>query len=247
MKLTIPLFALLLSTGCAHHKSYDFEGGPSGVSSSKPMKAKEPSIAQFLKAYPPDAGVKPYTGDLSPELLEHADPLLVSFWRTVGLGSFGDGYLHFFHPDEYADIINRWLNFDKAPPNIIPFARTAFGDLFFLETPRKAKSENVDLPESDIGNVYFLSMHFGFVEQVTFAMDDFFQIALSEFIEQFDQSMFSLYRRARKTLPMPSAEQCYTVPVFSIDENIKPEDIELGTCDAYESILFQTLGGLRTD
>lgn len=66
----------------------------------------------------PDEIILKYSG-LLPESI-------ISLWKEDGWCGYADGLFWTVNPDEYTSIANEWLH---CPDPVIPFARTAFGDL----------------------------------------------------------------------------------------------------------------------
>jgi hypothetical protein len=200
-------------------------------------------FAKFLKAFPPDEVLKPFTGKISRKLEDHAHPLLISFWKTVGFGSFDDGFIHFFHPDEYAKTLGRWLMSDTSIPSRIPFARTAFGDLiYFRDLRSKAKSLRLSKPSdlAESSDVYFLSVHYRKGELISYTVEDFFDSDLESFLKSTDFSLKDKYKELRKNKPPTVAESCYYFQpalVFGGRPDIK--FTAAGNCLVHLDILYQ--------
>jgi hypothetical protein len=197
----------------------------------------EGPFAAFLESFPADGKPEPFAGQLSSDLTEHAHPLLVAFWRTVGFGSFGDGFLHFFHPADYADVLARWLSAEQALPDRIPFARTAFGDLiYFRDLRSRAEALNPSAPAGldDASDIAFLSVHHRESELVGSSMRAFFEADLGRFLKNSTLSNYPLYRTIRQKLPgmqKPTADSCYFfVPALIIGGQADIRHVASGDC-----------------
>jgi hypothetical protein len=80
---------------------------------------------------------------------------LIDLWKSSGLGKYRDGLIELINPEDYEEVLHTWLG--KATPNYVPFAISAFGELFyyrkFTETdeiefvprpPRKHRNSNTN-------------------------------------------------------------------------------------------------------
>jgi hypothetical protein len=207
----------------------------------KPSSSVKNPFTNFLNTFPPDGEIKPFTKTLSSDLKKHAHPLLISFWQTVGFGSFGDGFLHFFHPDEYAEVMAQWLMANKTLSDKIPFARTAFGDLFYFRDLReRAKSLNLTSSLEEASDIAFLSVHYGKTEIISHKVEQFFNTDLSSYLKESKFPMYPLYQKLRNKMPKPSVESCYFFqPALMLGGKPDIKHIGSGDCQVHLDILYQ--------
>lgn len=195
----------------------------------------------FLRAFPPDATTAAFAGELGSNVESHAHPLLIAFWRTVGFGSFGNGFLHFYHPSDYAETLAEWLGSKSVLPDKVPFARTAFGDLIYFrdlrENARRSGLPTIFDLASDIG---FLSVHRRRTEVIAYKMQDFFDTELSAYLKRSELPMYTLYHDLRRTRPKPSSNTCYFfVPALMLGGKPDLAHIESGDCQVHLNLLHQ--------
>ena len=84
----------------------------------------------FVDALPPDPIRIPVPPDLNQILGQSVPEELREFWEKYELGGFGDSALNFFDPRRVAKDVARL----SGRANAIPFARTAFGDVFSVDS-----------------------------------------------------------------------------------------------------------------
>jgi hypothetical protein len=216
------------------------------VLGSSKDKGVSNSFAPFLEALPPDGKPQPLTTRLDAALEKHAHPRLIAFWREVGFGSFGDGFLHFFHPETYADMLGQWLMADAARPDRIPFARTAFGDLFYFRDLReKALAGGAKAPSlDDASDISFLSVHYSSGGLVSYSAEKFFDGELADFVKKSELVQWPLYRQLRAKQPAPDADSCYYFePALRLGGSADVKHIGHGNCLVHLDILFQLAAG----
>jgi hypothetical protein len=155
-------------------------GAASSGSARRRTRPPERSFSAFLRSFPPDAPPHPMNGTLSPLRRQHVHPLLLRFWSEVGLGSFGNGCLHFFDPTNYECLLARLLVQEKVYPTRVPFARSAAGDLFYWRDLR-SQSADTGAPETwDLaGDVSAVSIHSCTVHRISLTPRAFFATDLA--------------------------------------------------------------------
>ncbi|MCL2716574.1 MAG: hypothetical protein FWD68_18920 [Alphaproteobacteria bacterium] len=192
----------------------------------------------FIAAFPPGKDVRPYDKELSPELREHAHPTLIAFWREVGIGSFGNGFLVLLDPEEYQSALARWLPLKQPDPSRIPFARTAFGDLiYFRDLRQRARTQGLPGDWESASDVAFLSIHYRSNAVITHSMKGFFAQDLNTFLKARKQSLYELFRTMN---PQPLARnQCfYFVPALVLGGTAGKDSISSGNCLVHHEILL---------
>lgn len=195
----------------------------------------------FLAAFPPGSDVKPLREELPPLLRKHAHPTLVAFWRQVGTGSFGQGFLVFFHPREYEQMLARWLLRDTPDPTRIPFARTAFGDLvYFRDLRERAKAQGLPSDWKEASDVAFLSIHHRANAVITWSMDDFFASDMQAFLRKDARAYHALYPALAAAQPLRRAGECYYfVPALVLGGRASADQVKQGDCGVHQELLLQ--------
>ena len=70
---------------------------------------------------------------------------LIDLWKSSGLGKYRDGLIELVNPEDYEEVLHTWLG--KANANYVPFAISAFGELFYY---RKLTETDEDVCMIDI-------------------------------------------------------------------------------------------------
>jgi hypothetical protein len=214
---------------------------PSSKSGKGQAMTQQNPFAAFLAAFPPDRPLQPVRGKPNAAREQHLHPLLLRFWSEVGYGSFGDGYLHFFDPREYDDVFAGWLVRDRPDPTRVPFARTAFGDIFYWRDLRsKAAEKGLSTGWDQAGDIYVLSVHHRKGLIVSITPMDFFNGALQRIVLEEPTLYHRLYEQARKRRPRLGGEECYFfVPALALGGPATLEHVDQGDCLVHLEILRQ--------
>lgn len=198
-------------------------------------------FSAFLASFPPDGELHPIHGEVSAALEKHVHPLIIKFWSEVGYGSFGDGYLHFFDPQDYDEVLAAWMMREEVDPTRVPFARTAFGDIFYWRDLR-AKAADSGLPATwDLaGDISVLSVHHRSGAVVSLTPGAFFASELADYVRAEPTLYHALYQQARKQRQRPGPEDClYFVPALALGGPATLEHLEQGDCKVHLEILLQ--------
>lgn len=81
----------------------------------------------FVKALGPGRSRQPPDADRLADYEGRLPAALTAFTNTEGFCAYGNGLLWIVHPVTLEDVLADWLD---DPEDAVPFARTAFGDLF---------------------------------------------------------------------------------------------------------------------
>ena len=212
---------------------------PTGASAQNLPRDLPEEFRAFLAAFPAGEDVRPYDGELPPQLSEHAHPSLIAFWRKVGFGSFGNGFLVFFNPHDYESVLARWLQRDQPDPSLIPFARTAFGDIiYFRDLREKAKQHGLPADWKNASDVVFLSIHYHRTEMITWSMDEFFATALQQFLKDNEGSFYKL-SSSLNTKQLGKGECYFFVPALALGGKVSKDSVKSGNCLVHQDILLQ--------
>ena len=131
---------------------------------------------------PSDDVIRKYEGRLPAQLLDH--------WREVGWCSYRNGLLWVVNPDQFADVIGEWVDFDPASAPV--FLRTAFGHLYLWHD----------------GYVYSLDVQYGDGSRVTPKIERMFTLLCDPELQE-KILRRSLFEEARKRLGPPDRDECY--------------------------------------
>lgn len=133
----------------------------------------------FLDTLPPDRGVRPLdVSALDRVRTPSMPPELLDFYREVGVGSFGGGLLFVETPDRVQGLLDVWLN---RSPRRIPFARSAFGEIFYyrdLRDEAQQKGLSGEKP-GELGDVSWVDVHFARIDIAALSVMEFFEEMLA--------------------------------------------------------------------
>jgi hypothetical protein len=134
----------------------------------------------FRIALPPDPGVKRLEGAELDALRTPSTPsALLEVFGTLGTGSFGGGVLFVLPPPVLQPMLDVWI---PASPKRIPFARTAFGEIFYwrdLADEARASGMTGENP-GELGDVSWVDVHFGAIAVVATTIEELFDDILGE-------------------------------------------------------------------
>lgn len=137
-------------------------------------------ITPFLEVLPRDASVTPLTAaELDALRTPQLPPALLDFYSRVGVGSFGAGLVFVLPPPVLQPMLDVWI---PSSPKRIPFARTAFGDLFYyrdLADEAREKGMTGERP-GELGDVSWVDVHYGVIEVLALSIEAFFGDVLAE-------------------------------------------------------------------
>lgn len=176
---------------------------------------KMEDYTDFLAMYPIDGNnviateeqISAYKGIVPPELL--------NFWREIGWGSFGDGFLHFFYPQKFQESFDVWM---LKPRGIYtPFARNSFGEFYYWR----------QLSDTE-GDICIFDVHTSYVDLVAYNFEYFVRADGNLLHEEF-QRRLKLHKEVRKRLPRPTeSEIYYFVPALRLGGVEDAEHVSIG-------------------
>ena len=131
-------------------------------------------FGRFVAALPPDADVARLEGGaLAEARVPFLPDELSQFYADVGVGSFGGGALFVLPPSALWPALDLWLN---HAPKRIPFARTAFGEIFYwrdLHDEAAAQGMTGENP-GELGDVSVVDVHYAAIDVAALGVADFF-------------------------------------------------------------------------
>ncbi len=88
-------------------------------------------------------------------------PEIFELLKKDGVSSYGDKFIWTLNPDDYYEWLNDYLRLESK---VVPFGRTAFGDIFFIKD----------------GEVMILINGYGYIDYTTSRVDWFFNRYLTD-------------------------------------------------------------------
>jgi hypothetical protein len=148
-----------------------------------------PFYDRFVQVMPPDPNVRRLSENELDELRTESMPeALLTLYREVGVGSFGGGLFWLSKPADLQRALDVWL---PRSAQRIPFARGAFGDLFYLRDLReeaKALGMTGENP-GELGDVSVVQVDDGAISVCALSIED-----LCDEILGFDENVNGVFR-----------------------------------------------------
>jgi len=183
---------------------------------------REEALERFEKMHSPAIKCQPVISSVFNKYAEKAPDLLLDIWTKYGWCGFAKGFLWFVNPDEYLVIIEESLSF-KFQGEFV-FARTAFGDLFFLS------GSTAYILRVQMGKIHELADDFSFFVLGALCDKDYLKNGLSN----------PLFKKALTKLGTLEADECYAiVPALALGGEFKIEYLQKTNLQAYLALLSQ--------
>lgn len=165
---------------------------------------------------------------------------LLQFWRAVGVGAFGEGVVHVCTPDALQEQLSVWLG--PPSPTRVPFARSAFGVLFYWRDMREEAAERGMTGENpgELGDVSVVDVLQHSIEVLALDLEELFEYAFTDegFIEQVLRR--TLVRAAREIYgPLAPHEQLAFVPALALGGFEDIASVQKVNALVHQSILQQ--------
>ena len=155
---------------------------------------------------------------------------LLDIWRNSGFGKYGNGIIELINPKEYESLL--WTSIGKKADNYVPFAISAFGELFYY---RK-------LTENDEDICYF-DIQFKEIVNLTWSADDFFTDFFADGSMQEEWLRLSRFNTAVKDLGILKTNEIYTfIPYFALGGSEESSTLKIGNAIVYIDLLLQFYG-----
>ncbi len=147
--------------------------------------------------------------------------ILLNEWKTTGWCCYGNGLLWTVNPNDYAEILEDWLD---PQTEGYAFLRTAFGSIFF-----RNKTDNyfLDVLEKDVSRVFH---RVDYVFDGTLCDNDYLNSVV----------LRPLFKKALAKLGRLEKDECYGVfPPLSLGGEIVVDSLEKVKIREYLAILTQ--------
>jgi hypothetical protein len=184
-----------------------------------------PHFEDFQTTYSPAKDCEKPTEDDVERYEQILPTALLDHWREVGWCAYGDGLLWLTNPQEFADLIDEWVDFesDKA----VVFLRTAFAHLYLWHD----------------GNAYSLDVQRGGLSQVTDDIELLFTLLTDDDIRE-KILRVSLFEEVKERLGPPGRDECYAfVPALALGGPGTPETVQKVKMREQLGILAQLVRG----
>lgn len=182
-------------------------------------------LDKFLKRFRPVRCNKAEKS-LIDEYISLAPDCLQNLWSNYGFGKYGDALIEIINPNEYNDILWKWLG--KKKNNYIPIAMSAFGDLFYYRKLSEAEED-----------VCMLSPHYRKIKTCVWNLCDFFNEYLTDREIIYEILRYQLFQQAERKLDeLIAGEIYYFVPAIIIGGSEEITHLDIGKAKEHFDILF---------
>jgi hypothetical protein len=156
-------------------------------------------LEYFEQECGPAVSCQPASQEAIEQYADRLPGILIDHWKEQGWCGYVKGLLWLVNPQDFEDAVEDWVAEQDRPA--VVFARTAFGDLFVWAN----------------NQVYFLSVHHGWFEDITDDMEIFFNGILCD-KQYLDKGLRGkLFRKALPKLGAPEPDECYAfVPALAL-------------------------------
>lgn len=174
-------------------------------------------FSQFLAALPPDGPLTPCPAEAIAPYREHAGEGLVRLWTELGWGSFGGGMIHMVDPATLVEELAGFLG--SSHPTRIPFARSAFGDLYYYRDMRRDAERKGMTGENpgELHDISYVDVHFKHIDVIAFEVEELLEdvFAIADNIE--GPLRGALVRAASEIYGPLAAHECFAfVPALAL-------------------------------
>jgi len=180
------------------------------------------ALEQFEEMHNPAIKCQPVPSSIIDEYAEKLPDLLQDVWLKYGWCGFAKGFFWFVNPNDYLSIPKDWLKAEFNDAYV--FARTAFGDLFFLKE----------------GTVYILIVQWGEVHELSSDLSRFMGsiMCYKDYLK--NGLLAPLFKKALTKLGTLEADECYAiVPALALGGEQKIEYLQKTNLQAYLALLSQ--------
>jgi hypothetical protein len=156
--------------------------------------------------------LKPYTNVKVPnEIINEFNgkipSSLIKLWTNFGFGKYGQGIIELVNPKKYEEIFWNWIN--EKPENCVPFAISAFGDLFYYVRYESGEDE-----------IRLINPNRNEYETICYSGEGFFSDFFQSEFEREDWLFESVFKKAIKKLGPLKIEEVYSFKNISKKANI---------------------------
>ena len=167
----------------------------------------------------------------SSELINHykckVPELLIKLWENNGFGKYNNGIIELINPKDFEQVLWTWLG--KEVENYVPFAISAFGELFYY---RK-------LTETD-EDVCMVDIQYRSIETLVWSLESFFEDFLTNETERQTWLREDLFLQAVDVFEELTAHEIFTIsPVLAMGGAAELSCLQKGNAQVYQDIVFQ--------
>jgi len=184
-------------------------------------------LEKFKSHYIPDADCT-LASEATIQKYEAKIPVtLLEIWKTTGFGKYNNGLIEFVNPEDFEDSLWTWLG--KEVPNYVPFAISAFGELFYYRR----------LSEVD-EDVCIIDIQYREIKTLIWSMKGFLEDLL---LDEEDRTIWlreKLFMEAFKQQGKLEKHEVFTfTPILAFGGAEEVEYLKKGNAQIYLDLVFQ--------
>jgi hypothetical protein len=184
-------------------------------------------LEKFKSYYTPDEGCTPASAETIERYREKVPESLIEIWKTSGFGKYNNGLIEFVNPADFEDSLWTWLG--KEVPNYVPFAISAFGELFYY---RRITEVDED--------VCIIDIQYREIKTLIWSMKGFLEDLL---LDEEDRAVWlreKLFTEAFKQQGKLEKHEIFTfTPILAFGGAEEVEYLSKGNAQAYLDLVFQ--------
>ncbi|TSJ47894.1 T6SS immunity protein Tdi1 domain-containing protein [Fluviicola chungangensis] len=184
-------------------------------------------LENFKSFYHPAEDCTPAPTEIIERYQQKVPESLIEIWKTSGFGKYNDGLIEFVNPADFEDNLWTWLG--KEVFNYVPFAISAFGELFYYRR----------LTEVD-EDVCIIDIQYREIKTLILSMKGFLEDLL---LDEEDRTIWlreKLFVEAFKQLGKLEKHEVFTfTPILAFGGAEEVEYLNKGNAQVYLDLVFQ--------
>ena len=161
------------------------------------------NFAPIIDSIPVDENILSYYQGKLPDRL-------LGYWKEYGFAGFGDGIIWIVNPNDYQEVVDKWLKQTKlwGRENFYAIARTGFGELYI----RGDKSTSTTIIDPHLNNILPGDFETPIPDKETIdrCTGIFFEIKSKKSVDYKDKNEKLLFQRCLKKYGILEHDEMYT-------------------------------------
>lgn len=184
-------------------------------------------LQNFNNQYKPTGTAVPASSEIINHYKSKVPELLIKLWEENGFSKYNDGIIELVNPKDFEQVLWMWLG--KEVESYVPFAITAFGELFYY---RK-------LTETD-EDVCMIDIQYRTIETLVWSLESFFEDFLTNETDRQTWLREDLFMHAIDVLDKLALNDIFTIsPALAMGGAAERGSLQKGNAQVYQDIIFQ--------
>ncbi|MFD2568242.1 GAD-like domain-containing protein [Pseudotenacibaculum haliotis] len=186
-------------------------------------------LTTFFEEYTINEGSIEVSDEILEEYKDKVPSLLINLWKSSGFGKYNNGLIEIINPKDFEPILWKWLGAEEE--NYVPFAMTAFGELFYY---RKLTEDDEDVCLIDIQSPN--------IETIIWSLADFFDNFLTDLEHKKEVLREELFIQATKEFGHLAYQEIFTfTPILAMGGLEKIEFLKKGNALVYNDLVIEMM------